>query len=107
MRVRVFRLQSANPVVAAILTILLLLLVVAVLVAGATLIAGVAVVGGLLGGATLLVRRALGLGRRGAPPPLPTLDPANEVFPTGARIEPLPRDASNEASDDELRRLPP
>jgi hypothetical protein len=95
---RVLRVQIRNPLVGAIVGVLLLLLVLAVLVAGATLLAGVAVVGAVLGGAVLLGRRVLGLGRRPAPP-LPPLDPANEVFPGSAR-EVFP-------PDEERRRLPP
>lgn len=77
---RVIQIRSRNPLLAAIVGLLLLAIVLAVLLAGATLLAGVAVVGAVLGGATLLVRRVLGLGRR-PPPALPPLDPSNEVFP--------------------------
>jgi hypothetical protein len=101
MRVRIVTLRGGNPVVTTLLALAVLLVVIAVLVAGATLLAGVAVVGAVVGGAVLLARRALGLGRR-TPPPLPTLDPtldpANEVFPA-SESEVLPRE--------ERRQLPP
>jgi hypothetical protein len=96
--IRVIQLRSRNPVVGTLVALALLLLVLAVLVAGATLLAGVAVVGGVLGGAVLLARRVLGLGRRPAPP-LPPLDPANEVFLDPSREVFPPGDAP--------RRLPP
>ena len=97
--IRVIQLRSRNPVVGTLVALALLLLVLAVLVAGATLLAGVAVVGGVLGGAVLLARRVLGLGRRPAPPPLPPLDPSNEIFLDPSREVFPPGDAP--------RRLPP
>ena len=101
--IRVVQIRSRNPALAAVLGVLVLLVVLAVLLAGATLLAGAALVGGAVGGAVLLARRVLRLGR-GAPPALPpreaaldpTLDPANEVFPAG---EVFPRE--------ERRQLPP
>lgn len=75
MRVRILRFQTRNPLVAAVLLIVLLALVAAVVAVGFTLLAGLAAVGA----AGLLARRALG-GRRPAAPP--RLDRAQEVFPT-------------------------
>ena len=102
---RVLHIRTRNPIVGAIVGVLILLIVLAVLLAGATLLAGVAVVGGVLGGAVLLGRRVLGLGRR-AGPALPPLDPADEVFPTHATRG---LDPSREVfpADGERRQLPP
>ena len=84
---RVIQIRTRNPLVAGVVGVLLLLVVLAVLLAGATLLAGVAVVGGVLGGAVLLGRRVLGLGRRPPAPTLPPLDPADEVFPAEVHEE--------------------
>jgi hypothetical protein len=103
---RVIQIRTRNPIVGAVVGLLVLLVVLAVLLAGATLLAGVAVVGGVLGGAVLLGRRVLGLGRR-SEPALPPLDPANEVFPT-RELDTRELDASREVfpADGERRQLP-
>jgi O-antigen ligase len=95
MPIRIVRLQTRNPLVAALLAVLVLAVLAAVVVFGAALLAGVAVVGG----AAVAVRRLAGgrALRRGAVPPDQTLgdaplDPRREVFAAGP---------------DDTRRLPP
>ena len=96
MRMRVVRFQSRNPLVVALFVALLLALIVALLTVGLAVGAGLAAVGG----AALLVRRALG---RRLPPAdrraldaRAGLDPGREVFPSSA-----------DSADDRSRRLPP
>lgn len=81
MRVRTVRFQTRNPIVGAAILILVLALLVAVFTVGLTLLAGVAVVGG----AGLLVRRALRGRLPAAEPPRldPRLDGSREVFAPG------------------------
>ena len=99
---RVLHIRTRNPIVGAIVGVLVLLVVLAVLLAGATLLAGAAVVAGVLGGGVLLGRRVLGLGRRSGPA-LPPLDPANEVF---SGLDPS-REVFPADGREERRQLPP
>ena len=78
MRVRTVHFRTRNPIVGAVLLLLLLAVLAAVFTVGLTLLAGLAVVGG----AGLLVRRALRGGRRELEPPL---DRAREVLPRDVR----------------------
>ena len=84
MRVRTMHFRTRNPIVGALVLLLVLAVLAAVFTVGLTLLAGLAVVGG----AGLLVRRAL---RGRLPPPEPPLDRSREV------LAPLPN----------ARRLPP
>lgn len=101
MRVRILRFQTRNPVLGAIVLVLVLALLAAVFAVGLTLLAGLAVAGAVVGGGALLARRALG-GRRTTTTLPPPLDRAREVFPPG-------HDPSDErdARDAPGRRLPP
>lgn len=80
MAIRILHLRSRHPVVAAAIALGVVAVVLAVLAFGLALLAGLAVVGG----AVVLVRRALGLGGRRTPPLRP-LDPAAEVFAPAER----------------------
>ena len=100
MQVRIVQLRSRNPVVAALVLVVVLALLAAVVAVGFTLLAGAAVVGG----AALLARRVL---RGRALPPDPAsrggfpLDRAREVFPPGREV----LDARVSGAPE--RRLPP
>ncbi len=89
MRVRTAHFRTRNPIVGAVILLLVLAVLAAVFTVGLTLLAGLAVVGG----AGLLVRRAL-RGRLAAPEP--PLDHSREVLPREVSA-PLPN----------ARRLPP
>jgi ABC-type transport system involved in cytochrome bd biosynthesis fused ATPase/permease subunit len=86
MRVRTVPFRTRNPIVGALVLLVVLAIVAAVFTVGLTLLAGLAVVGG----AALLVRRALRGGRRELESPLdrtrevlPRDAGAREVFPPG------------------------
>ena len=103
MRVRTVHFRTRNPIVGALLLLLLLAVVAAVFTVGLTLLAGLAVVGG----AGLLVRRALRGGRRAVEPPLdrarevrPGDARSREVFPPGQAAPPRRLPAPGDPADD-------
>jgi ABC-type transport system involved in cytochrome bd biosynthesis fused ATPase/permease subunit len=79
MRVRTVQFRTRNPIVGAVVLLIVLAILAAVFTVGLTLLAGLAVVGG----AGLLVRRALRGGGRALEPPL---DRAREVLPRDAGL---------------------
>ena len=79
MRVRTVQFRTRNPIVGAAILLVVLAILAAVFTVGLTLLAGVA----LVGGAGLLVRRALRGGRRELEPPL---DRTREVLPRDAGL---------------------
>lgn len=87
---RVYRIQSTNPLIAVLVLLLVLAVLATVFVFGAVVLGGAAV----LGAGAMAVRRMV-RGRRPLPPPAPEslpLDPSREVFPDapGSRRLPSP-----------------
>jgi ABC-type transport system involved in cytochrome bd biosynthesis fused ATPase/permease subunit len=95
MRVRTVQFRTRNPIVGAAVVLLVLAVLLAVFTVGLTLLAGLAVVGG----AGLLVRRALRGGRGALEPPL---DRTREVLPRDAAL----REVFPPGQEPQTRRLP-